>query len=117
MRFGVRTSCSVLTISVGICWNFCIAFSRALTFHLPLNSSFIFHQEGVKKDRERDRRAVRGRGNNKRQKDSENKGGDRREKQICQHTGKVSALLSDRKRRESEKELMSRERERFLGGL
>lgn len=89
----------------------------SLTFLLPLNLSFIFCQEGVKKDRERDRRAVRGRGNNKRQKDSENKGGDRREKQICQHTGKVSALLSDRKRRENEKELMSRERERFLGGL
>lgn len=93
---------------------FCIVFSRALTFLLPLNLSFLFRREGVKNDREKDRRAVRVRGNNNRQKDSENKGGDRREKQICQHTGKVSALLSDRKRRENEKELMSSERERVF---
>lgn len=118
MWFDVKTSCSVLTISVefGILLEVPYCF-LSLTFLLPLNLSFIFCQEGVKKDRGRDRHAVRGRGNNKRQKDSENKGGDRREKQICQHTGKVSALLSDWKRWENEKELMSRERERFLGGL
>lgn len=95
-------------VSVGILLEVPYCFlSLSLTFLLPLNFSFIFCQEGVKKDRERDRHAVRGRRNNKRQKDSENKGGDRGEKQICQHTGKVSTLLSDRKRRENEKELMS----------
>ncbi len=119
MRFGFRTSCGVLTISVDICYlagtSVLFSLTRSLSFCLWIHLLFSI-KRGLK-NRERDRRAVRVRGNNKRQKDSENKGGDRREKQICHTAGKVSALLSDRKRRENEKELMSRERERFLGGL